>query len=169
VILENLGCVAMCLGDLDRATELFAEGQSLATESGDMHTIASAGRARARVLLLQGDIDHATELVEESLALTRELAEPHGLADCLDVYGGVAAARHDPALAAALFGAADALREQIGATRAPDHYVWFDGAFAAAKAELNEAEFGAAYERGRRLSLERALEEAVRLGAGTRS
>jgi hypothetical protein len=84
------------------------------------------------------------------------------MAESLDVLAGLAAVGGDGEKAAALFGAAGALRETIGAERAPDQRAWHERMLEIARAGIDESAFEDAYKRGAELS----PEDAVELGRG---
>src|SRR5436853_427788 len=84
-----------------------------------------------------------------------------GLASGVDAFGQLAAAEHQPARAARLMGAAEALHEALHipvpyCSRA-DH----DRAVAAARAALGEEAFAAAWAEGRAMTLEQAIAFAL--------
>jgi non-specific serine/threonine protein kinase len=108
-------------------------------------------------VLLQGDADRAETLQRESLALRQSIDDTVGLGRCLDSLGWAASARGQPARAARLFGAAEALRERTGA--AP-HVPWrqeHERRVTAAWAALDETAFSAAWAEGRALPLDRVI------------
>jgi hypothetical protein len=61
-----------------------------------------------------------------------------------------------------LLGAADALRETIGAARPPDYRRWYDELLAAAASTLPAETVDASLAAGRELSAEAAVTEAMR-------
>ena len=87
--------------------------------------------------------------------------EPRLIADCLESFGGLAAARGEPVRAAFLFGAADELRRSITAVRPPDQDPWYEHYLGLARGETAADEFDAEYERGRQAPLEQAIETAL--------
>ena len=83
------------------------------------------------------------------------------MASGVDAFGQLAAAEHQPARAARLMGAAEALHEALHipvryCSRA-DH----DRAVAAARAALGEEAFAAAWAEGRAMTLEQAIAFAL--------
>jgi predicted ATPase/DNA-binding SARP family transcriptional activator len=162
---ENLGLVELALGEVANALRIFEETIAEARESGATHDLSTRLRTLARVLLEQGETDRPRELLAESLQLARRLKEPRGLADSLEAIAALATATGDPKQAAALFGAAESLRDSIGGLRPPDQQPWFERAVEASRARLGESEFEAEWERGRRLPLEEALALAQGVGA----
>lgn len=73
--------------------------------------------------------------------------------------GGVAAAQEQPVRAALVFGAAEALREEINAPRPVAHQAHYERYLATARAQLDEAAFAGAWARGRAMTPEQALVE----------
>jgi predicted ATPase/DNA-binding SARP family transcriptional activator len=159
VTLENLGCIAVAQDRLHEADNLLAESEALAREAGSERTIAGTLAARARALVLLGQLDEAATLLRESAEIGRALAEPHVIADALDGFAGLAAAGDDAERAAVLAGAADAVWDSIGATRPLDQSAWRERVLAP-KRRVDEDAFAEAYERGRSLGTDDAVELA---------
>jgi len=97
----------------------------------------------------QGDDGRATALYEESLTLCRELGDKHGLAECLEGLAGMAVAQQHLERAARLLGAAETLREAIGAPLSSRERVRYDRDVSAMRAGLGEAAFAAAWAAGK--------------------
>lgn len=70
---------------------------------------------------------------------------------------------NEPGRAARLFGAAEALREEIGVSIPPDDRADYDQSVAAARSRLAATQFTAEWEAGRGLSPEDAVTEALAL------
>ena len=109
----------------------------------------------------EGDAASATAHLTESLALRRELGERLGIAECLEGLATVAAGTGQPERAARLLGAAEALREAIGAPLPPVDRPDHDDDDSATRAALGEAAFAAAWAAGRALTVEQAVAEAL--------
>ena len=90
---------------------------------GDKQGQATALINLSRAALYQGAAPQAAAHGLESLVLLRELGDREGLAECLEVLAGAAGALDQPLRAAQLFGAAEALRESIGAPLVPADHV----------------------------------------------
>jgi predicted ATPase/DNA-binding CsgD family transcriptional regulator len=119
--LYGLADVARSQGDQSRAIELMQEAHVLTREQGDPWSIAFALSILGNHMLLGGDADAAEALQCESLALRQSIHDAVGIGRCLDGLGWVASSRGDHVRAARLFGAAEALRERIGAAA---HVPW---------------------------------------------
>jgi predicted ATPase/DNA-binding SARP family transcriptional activator len=154
---ENLGIVAFCEGRLDEAEQLLTRAFTLAADIGDQREQAAATRSLARIALERGDVPRAEELLARGIPPARAIGDRHGLADAVEVAAAIAAARGDGERAAQLFGAAEALREAIGATRQPDLADWTDRMRERAEQLLEPEAFAAVLEHGRALPVEAAL------------
>ncbi len=148
-------------GKYDRATALLEEGLALARDQHDIWSIAFGLAVLGRVAWLQGDLVRAVALQRESLALRRELADRHGITVCLEGLAWVANGQGQPVSAARLFGAAEALRERIGAVPWPLWLAEHERNVAATRARLGEEAFAAAWAAGRALAVDEALGEAL--------
>jgi hypothetical protein len=104
----------------------------------------------------QGDNAAARALLEESLTIYRELGDRHGIAWSLE--GLATAALGAPLHASRLWGAAERLREEIGAPLPPNEKSRYEQQVAAARAALAD---DAAWAEGRAMTLEQAIELAL--------
>src|SRR5207253_7729269 len=131
-------------GDLERAAPLFEEALALRQELGDKRGIAISFSGLADVGYDQADFDRAQTLYNVSLALYREVNDRGGIAVCLEGLARIAGAQRRPNRAARLFGAAEALREALGAPLPPAQRLVHDRCVAAACAATEQAAFLAA-------------------------
>ena len=161
VAMEDRALVAQLEERPDEAIEWLHESLEVAREAGNAHNIASSLRTLARVQLSEGDVESPEPLLRESLELSRDALEPRLIADCLESFGGLAAARREPIRAAFLFGAADELRRSITAVRPPDQDPWYEHYLGLARGATGSDEFDAEYERGRNVPLEDAIAAAL--------
>ena len=159
--LGNLGRVVWRQGDQKRAKELCEEGLSLSRELGTKRFTAQILHILGLVALGQDDPDQATGLLKESLILYRDLGIKHFIAQCLAGFAGVAVVQGGPERSVRLLGAAEGIREAIGASLTPAEQVEVDDYLAAVRAELDEKAFTAAWAQGRAMSLEEAVEYAL--------
>jgi len=97
----------------------------------------------------------------ESLRVAQDLSYKPGIAWCLAGLAATAALEVRPARAAQLRGAAVALRNAIGARRAPASRVLYDRALAMARGHLGEPAFQAACAEGQMMPLEAAISAVV--------
>jgi predicted ATPase/DNA-binding CsgD family transcriptional regulator len=159
--LAFLGQIALYRGDDTMAHLLLEESVTLARESGDPWSIAKSLTVLARVLAVQGDDTTARVFYEESLAITsdkREIASSlEELAGVVVAQGTVGASLAEALWAARLWGAAEALRETIGAPIPPVYHADYEHAVTAARTQLGEKPFATAWAEGRTMTPEQAL------------
>jgi len=111
----------------------------------------------ARLLAQQGDLVGARALYQQNRAFLPISGYKYLIADYLEGRGTLEAALGVPDAAALLWGAAEALREVIGAPMYPVDRDDYAQAIAAARAHMGETAFAAAWAEGRALSPEAAL------------
>ena len=117
-----------------------------------------------RVVLDQGDTDRAAALFGESLKLSWEPENEIGIPLSLVGLAGVAGALGQPARAAQLLGAAEAIRASIGRSLTPVERTTFDQYAASIRAQLGDATFAVMWAEGQKMTLEQA--KAVAWGGG---
>jgi hypothetical protein len=116
---------------------------------------------RGLVKLHQNDVEQAEASLRDALTLYQELGDPYFMAHCLIGWAGVAGARHQPVRAVRLLGALERMLETIGSRLTPadrDHY---DPVYAAARSQLNEAAWAAAWAEGQAMTMEEAIAYAL--------
>lgn len=94
--------------------------------------------------------------------MQREAGNKQGIAECLVGLAGLAAVAGQPERAARLFAAAEALLDAIGAPLSPADRAESQRDLAAARAQLDSAAFAAAWDAGQVMSLEWAVDQALR-------
>lgn len=151
-------------GDAERAVALYEEGLRQFRRIGHAWGIALALTRLGDAALRRGDPARAAALHRESLALSGGLSDARSAADALD---GLARAERgvDPALAARLFGAADAQRERLDVPRPPAGEGAHQRTVAATQAALGDAAFAVAWAAGAALTLDQALDTALQAPA----
>jgi non-specific serine/threonine protein kinase len=159
---NNVGVTALAQGDLERAREALNESLGISRELDDAIHTAAALCALGEVAVCDGDPTAAGELLSASLVLYDELGDERGRAECLYALGAVAAASGRLGDAAALWGAAAALRTSLEAGLLPSELALRERFHDAVVAELGEEEFDAAFAGGRDLPPEQALASPVR-------
>jgi predicted ATPase/DNA-binding CsgD family transcriptional regulator len=152
--LAFLGQVALQHGDHTKAHALLEESVTLAQESQVPWNIARSLSILARVLTVKGDCTTARLLYEESLAIAHDKWE---IAFSLQGLAAAVTTQSEPTWAARLWGAAEALREAIGTLIPPVYRTVYEQAVAAARTQLGERAFAAAWAEGRSMTLEQVL------------
>jgi predicted ATPase/DNA-binding SARP family transcriptional activator/DNA-binding CsgD family transcriptional regulator len=161
VSLGNFGITTLVHGDPDQATVLLEESLGLFREIGDGQNIAIGLMHTALAALAGGDHGRVLVLVEEGLGLLRKAGDRQHFADCLEIMAGSAGAGGMPRKAARLWGAAGALREEIGLPLQPENRKVLDPYLAAARSGLGEAAWQTALAEGRAMPPERAIEYSL--------
>jgi predicted ATPase/class 3 adenylate cyclase len=164
--LHHMGLVAQKQGDYLHAVSMDEESLVLFRDLNHIRGIADVLIELARIAHIQGDDARAKGLYREILALRSELGGRWHISVCLMGLAGAASAQGRFMRAARLFGAAEALDEDIDALPSAIWRARYDIAVAAARAELDEATFAAAWAAGRALTLDQAIAEALGETAG---
>lgn len=159
--LSHLGLIALLEGDYAGATALLDGGLALAKELDNLLLVAAALVNLALVALFEEDVERSEALAVESLSLARRLGNKTTIVECLHVLAGIAMAQRQPLRTAVLSGAAEALHTLIGAPPSPAEQAVGERFTSTARAEVAEDAFAAAWEQGRTLQLEEALDYAV--------
>jgi non-specific serine/threonine protein kinase len=158
--LLSLGHILRLQGDAEQARQLYQEGQALFSELeikwGVAHSVLNLGNIACQ----QQDYARAFAWHTEALTLFQELGDRQGIAYTLEGLASLAAAQEQIERAAYLWGAAEALREVIGAPLPPADRVQYDQAVAAARLSAShqpEADFSTAWASGRGTPLEKII------------
>jgi non-specific serine/threonine protein kinase len=160
--LHNLAEVERQRNNYERAKTLGMQSIALSREMENKWELAVVVGWLGLLAVWSGD-DHdlAERSLEEALALDRELGNWAYGAYCLESFAGLAGARAQGARAARLWGAAEALRTNIGAPLPLDARLLYEPSMAAARAQLGEAAWEAAFAEGSMMSPEGAAEYAL--------
>jgi tetratricopeptide (TPR) repeat protein len=160
--LAYLGSVAIKKGDYPDARALLEESLAISRELGNRLGIAHALHNLGEVAFERGDYPGARKLFKEGLVIWRELGLRAGIGDSLEALAAVVGALGGPLRAARIWGAAERLREEIGAPQSPDEQARHDQCVAAARVSHgDEAAFDQAWREGRALTLEQAIAFAL--------
>jgi non-specific serine/threonine protein kinase len=157
--LNGLGLTAFRQGDYDLAQQHVEAGLRHYREVGDKRYIAFGLNDLAWIMHGRGDHARARALFKESLTLRKETGERQGIAEGLE---GLALTAASPQRAAWLFGAAEALREAIGAPVPPVERDDHKQAITAVRAKLDESAFNAAWAEGRAAPPDKAVKHALK-------
>ena len=160
--LHNLGRVVQIQGDQAAAQSINEECLAIRRELGDRlgmaFTLSSLGDAASE----QGDYPAAAALFQEGLMIQRELGDRRGIVYSFGGLAGVIAALGNSLRAARIWGGTERLREEIGLPRPPNERPLYDRRVAAARvAAADDAAFDRAWQEGRALTLEQAIELAM--------
>ena len=157
------GLVITSQGDHERATTLYEEALALFREIRDVQGMGHCLNNLALMAVVKGDYDGASLLMRENLRIARESDYKLGIQYSLLGLGLVAASREQPARAARLWGAVEAMEEAFGITITPlaRSHTDYESHLAASRSRLGEEAFAAAWSEGRAMALEEAVEYAL--------
>jgi non-specific serine/threonine protein kinase len=159
---EHLGGVAAAQGDLDRAKQLLEKSVVLFRELGDTAFEAFARADLGVVAWQRGDHAEAKRMLYESVSAFRDAGDRWNIGRSLLRLAGVAKSQKQPTRAVRLSGAVEALFEAI------DSPMWltdrsdFDKVVTAARVSLGERAFVAAWEEGKAMTMEHAIDYALK-------
>jgi len=159
--LQKMGLISVIRHDFGRAAALYEESLALARKTGDKGGIIIALWLGALASLGQGDYQKVRELCEEGLDLARHVGNTRAVAFMLHVLAASAGARGLPACSVRLWGAAESLLDTLGTTLGPAERHHYGPYVAAAREELDEVVWKAAWAEGRAMVLEQAVEYAL--------
>jgi tetratricopeptide (TPR) repeat protein len=164
--LNHLGHVAQIRGEYERATRLHEDSLPLFRQLGARYLgMAWAFQGLGETALAQGKTTRARNYLTKALVLFRGLFHSSGVSWCLAGLAGAAVLDEDPGTAAQLWGAAEALRLSIGCRHAPAARATRERLTAIAREQLAGEAFDAAWDEGQKLTMEQAIELALRVEA----
>jgi predicted ATPase/DNA-binding SARP family transcriptional activator len=158
--LLNLGATALHRGDHACATALCKDALKRSREIGYKEGVAWSLNLLGVVAQREGDEARASAYLIESLAGHAELGDRWRAASVLDALAAFAREQDEPRRSARLFGAAEALRETIGAPVPACERAARDWNVAAARAGSEAEAFAQAWSEGRAMTLNQAAAEA---------
>ena len=150
------GQVALSQGDASTARSLLEGSLALYRDLGDRQRIPQVLVGLAQVVAQQGDLATARVLYEESLSGAK-VGHKLDIACGLEGLAKVVAAQGEGAWAALLWGAAEVLREMIGAPLPPGERAEYEHAVAAVCSQLGKEAFTGAWAQGRTMTAEQVL------------
>ncbi len=107
--------------------------------------------------LREGNVAAVRELFAQCLEIRRTLGDQWSIADSLEAYAALASVESRPLDAARLCGAAEAVREAIGALLPTGERRRHEQDVTAARAQSDDASFAGAWAEGRALSPAQAV------------
>jgi len=160
IVLGDLGLVAFHQGNMALAHSLIEEGLTHFQEEDGLTILDAKARTLAhlaQVVAFEGDGTTARALYEQCLAIARKAPFPRLTPFYLEGLAGVVAAQGELLWATRLWGAAEALRDAMGTPIPPAYRVDYERSGAAARTQLSEQAFAAAWAQGRTMTPEQAL------------
>ena len=158
-VLQDLAITARFQGNWVRAEALLAAGVPTLERLGDCRSLARVDHERGVMAYERGDLDQAGLFLRASLTSFIAAGDHRGVPGSLEELARVALARHQPARAAQLLGAAASIREQMGAVPPPLELVTRDRTEAQVRATLGVPAFVSAWTAGRTVPLTRLIDD----------
>lgn len=159
--LQKMGLILVVGQNFDSAMTLFEESLALARKTRDMMGVAFALWLGGLVYLGRDDHGRVKALCDEGLNVARQLGHTHATVLLLHVRAASAGSQGQPVRSARLWGAAESLLDTLGLTLGPAERYHYGPYIAAAKDQLDETSWGAAWAEGREMTAEQAVEYAV--------
>ncbi len=159
--LNSLALVASGQSDYQQAGALCNESLTVSREIRDKGATARSLNVLGRAVCHLGEYERGAVLLKESLTLFREMGDKSNILRCLDGLADVALAREFPERAARMFGAAEALRESLGAALPLTDQLELDENVSAVRSQLGKEAFTSVWAEGRAMTLEQAVEYAL--------
>jgi non-specific serine/threonine protein kinase len=156
-----MGTCARLQGDHRRAETLFTESLAFGRKAGHLYHVAYVLRNLGLVALLQGDHERASAFFKESIVVAQGVGDKWVTQMCLAGLASVAGASGQHDRAARLFGAAEALREQLSYHRPPASQAEQQLFMADARGAIGDRAFAMAWELGRKMTIAQAVESAL--------
>lgn len=160
--LNNLGGVSYQVGDYEQARMYYEESLPIFREIGHRQFLTISLHGLGNVAADQGDYVRARPFYEESLRLQNELEDRHGIATSLEAFVNLAVKNKQWERALKLWGAAEALRAEIGAPLAPAERPRYDRLIAEVRTTLvDDTTFDTLLQAGHAQTMEHAIEYAL--------
>jgi predicted ATPase/predicted Ser/Thr protein kinase len=156
-----LGLCAMFGGDHERATPLYERALERIRPTGDKWLVSIVLNNAAWARVMQRDHAQAKVLAAESLQLNLELCDQRGIAWCFLTFAVAAAVQAQPARAARLWAASDAIMKSVNSRLSPAQLTEQEPYVSRAKQTLGEAAFQAAWVKGNAMSVSQAVQYAL--------
>ena len=160
--LFGIGLVSMAENDFAAAKSNLGEAYQLFDEINDRAFGTMALSGLADLARRQGDLELAETHYRQVIKNWQQTGHLPGIARCLECLALVAGARGDFERAGRLFGAAEALREQLDSDMMPDEKEEYAAELAALRGRLGDAAraFDAAWQAGREAGYEQSVDLA---------
>ena len=156
-----VGLAAVARGDYKRAVALHEESLELAREAEDGLAMALSLGMGTFASLGLGDDRRARALCEEGLRLSLQPRVMNVTAFHLHASAALASSQGRPARSAKLWGAAESVRETIGAKLSPVELEVYGPYIDSARTRLEEAAWEEAWAEGKAMRVEEAVEYAL--------
>ncbi len=158
----GLARVAAVLGDLETARAGFKESAEMAMKMGNKRIVYSSQSEFAHILREHGELDEPLATYRDLLPKWKDLGHRAAVAHELECIAYILMRKEEPARAATLLGAAEALQEVIDSVMTKVEQVEYQKEISDLRAGLDEAEFQESWSMGRAMKMDEAIEYALK-------
>lgn len=153
--------VAYLRGDLESSAEWYAEGMSFAREVDDQFGKAGILLGQGKIAVRRNNLTEGMNLLTQALFILRQMGSRRLMADVVDALAAAAATDKRYTDAARLIGSTTTMREghQIGITHRSKTEI--NDLLTELHRQMGESGFTEAFDTGKRLTLENAVDEAI--------
>jgi ATP/maltotriose-dependent transcriptional regulator MalT len=157
------GLAALSRGDLEHSVALHEESLELFRQTQDTRGILICLIHLGGIALAGGDYEGALSLLQETLRLSWESDTIVEIQVSLHGLASVVASQEQPVRAARLWGAVEGIQKDYGVHLTPMalSLTSYDSRLAAARSQLDEEAWSGAWEQGKAMPLEQAIEYAL--------
>jgi tetratricopeptide (TPR) repeat protein len=159
--LRNLGFMVLLQGDDGRVLAVLQQAVAWSREEGGQRGLDLLTHILGAVLYSAGKAEEGLALLREGLTLQVHLGQTYLVFESIELLAGTALGQGHTVQAVRLLAAATALRRVLGLPGYPAARSFYDHTLAAARAQLDEATFDAAWAAGQALTLEEAIAYAM--------
>jgi len=156
--------IAQASGDLDAALRAMNEGVEALRLNGSRHPANSMDSQRGHTLRRSGDLDGALKVYRRTILEWQQMGRRAAVANQLECFAFIALAQEKPAMAARLLGAAEVLRESLVDVMMPEEQEEYDVNVAALREVMDLGALEEAWQAGRGLDLDSAVNLALSTG-----
>jgi tetratricopeptide (TPR) repeat protein len=160
--LVYLGDLAMFQEDSKQAAAFFEQALAILREVRDDSYLGMVLRRLGQLAMIGRDLSGAQRFVRESLESNRSMRDYRGVGAALAALAALSTAQEKGARAARLFGSVDAILESIRTPLIPYDQQQYERNLQVLRQLLDRKTFATAWEEGRRLTLEQAIEYALK-------
>jgi predicted ATPase/class 3 adenylate cyclase len=157
----NQGRIAGWAGHLEEARGSFDQAEAKYREIDDRRFELVARSDRGHAMRRGGALDEAEAVYRETISAWQHVGSRGAIANQLESFGFLAVDRGQFPRAARLLGAAEALREQVGASMFYIERVEYDRYLEQLRASVDPAKLESEWSAGRAKSMEEAIDMAI--------
>jgi non-specific serine/threonine protein kinase len=158
--LIHLAIAVRWRGDWTAAHELYEQSLAIARDVGTPWEIGTALREMGLAECDEGQFDLALKHLAEAMTILHGLGDRPGVIESLEGVASLAAATAAPRRAVRLWGAADALQQEMGGTRSINQTIIYERQVKPVRAILTTEAFDQSWDEGRTMSLDDAVRYA---------